>query len=82
MGLVRLRVRQGGKWQLYETFDPTAKEFAATASPYEGAARTARQLGECLLGMGEVEAFAVMPAPRRTDSPTVADVIFFGQRGR
>lgn len=81
-GLVRLHVRQGGKWHLYENFDPTSKEFAGAASPDEGAARSARQLGECLLGRGEVEAFAVLPAPRRTDSPTTADVIFLGHRGR
>jgi hypothetical protein len=82
MGLVRLHVRQGGKWHLYENFDPTSKEFAQAASPHKGAARTARQLGDCLLGKGEVEAFEVLPAPRRTDSPTIADIIFLGHRWR
>jgi hypothetical protein len=80
-GLVRLRVRQGGKRRLYEYFDPTNQALAQADSPLEGAAPTGRQLGGCLLGKGQVDAFEVLP-PRRTDPLAIADVIFLGHRGR
>lgn len=78
IGMVRLHVRRDGKWHLYENFDPTSKEFAEAADTYDAAALAARQLGERLIAGGEAEAFAVLPAPRQTDSPGAADIPFLG----